>query len=50
MENEVRIEDGIRYIKVSGINTVTDNINDGTFLKLKVAGDNVYYTFEKFQS
>lgn len=49
-ENEVRIEDGIRYIKVSGINTVTDNINEGSFLKLKVDGDNVYYTFEKFQS
>lgn len=46
--NEVRIEDGIRYIKTSGLNTTTDNVKDASFLKLKIVGDKVYYTFEPF--
>ena len=46
--NEVAIEDGIRYIKTSGLNTATDNVNDGSFVKFKMMNDGVYYTFESF--
>lgn len=46
--NEVRIEDGIRYIKTSGLNTTTDNVKDASFVKFKMVGDKVYYTFEPF--
>ena len=48
-ENEVRIEDGIRYIRTHGMNVVTDNYKEGSFLKFKVDGDKIYYTFEKFK-
>ena len=48
-ENEVRIEDGIRYIKTHGVNVVTDNYKEGSFLKFKIDGDKIYYTFEKFK-
>ena len=48
-ENEVRIEDGIRYIRTHGMNVTTDNYKEGTFLKFKIDGDKIYYTFEKFK-
>lgn len=47
-EPEVRIEDGIRYIRTNGINVTTDNYQDGSFVKFKVDGSAVYYTIEKF--
>ncbi len=46
---EVRIEDGIRYIRTNGINVTTNNYEDGSFVKFKVDGDAVYYTLEKFK-
>lgn len=46
---EVRIEDGIRYIRTNGISTVNDNYQDGSFIKFKVDGDMIYYTIEKFK-
>lgn len=48
-EPEVRIEDGIRYIRTNGIATSTDNYQDGSFVKFKMDGDAVYYTIEKFK-
>ena len=48
-EPEVKIEDGIRYLRINGLETATDNIRDGKFIKFKVAGDNIYYTFEGLQ-
>lgn len=45
-EEEVRIQDGIRYIRVNGINTVTDNVADSSFVKFKIVGDKLYYTIE----
>ncbi|MGL6173816.1 MAG: phosphodiester glycosidase family protein [Cellulosilyticaceae bacterium] len=45
-EKEVRIEDGIRYIRVNGLSTVTDNPKDGAYLKFKVHEGSIYYTFE----
>ena len=48
-ENEVRLEDGIRYIRTCGINVVTDNYKDGSFVKFKLDGDKIYYTFEAFR-
>lgn len=49
LQPEVRIEDGIRYIRTNGINTVTDNYQDGSFVKFKVDGNQLYYTIEKFK-
>ena len=49
VEPEVRIEDGIRYIRTNGINVATDNYQDGSFVKFKMDGDLVYYTIEKFK-
>ncbi len=46
--NEVRIEDGIRYIKTSGLNTNIDQVKAASFLKIKMVDDKVYYTFENF--
>lgn len=46
---EVRIEEGIRYIRTNGINTSTDDYQDGSFVKFKMDGDLVYYTIEKFR-
>lgn len=46
---EVSIEDGIRYIRTNGINTATNNYEDGSFVKFKVDGNAVYYTLEKFK-
>ena len=48
-ENEVRIEAGIRYITTHGMNVITDQYKEGSFLKFKVDGDKIYYTFEKFK-
>ncbi|MBU3804521.1 MAG: phosphodiester glycosidase family protein [Candidatus Cellulosilyticum pullistercoris] len=48
-EPEVRIEDGIRYIRTNGINVVTDNYKEGSFIKFKMDGDLVYYTIEQFK-
>lgn len=45
---EVRLEEGIRYIRTNGINVATDNYQDGSFVKFKMDGDAVYYTIEKF--
>jgi len=49
VQPEVRIEDGIRYIRTNGINVTTDNYQDGSFVKFKMDGDAVYYTIEKFK-
>ena len=46
---EVHLEDGIRYIRTNGINSTTDDYEDGSFVKFKVDGDRVYYTLEKFR-
>lgn len=45
-EKEVRIEDGIRYIRLNGLATSTDQVEDGEYLLFKVVGDQIYYTFE----
>lgn len=45
---EVRIENGIRYIRTNGVNVPTDHYQDGSFVKFKMDGDSVYYTIEKF--
>lgn len=45
---EVRIENGIRYIRTNGVNVPTDQYQDGSFVKFKMDGDSVYYTIEKF--
>ena len=47
-ENDVRIEDGIRYMRTSGLASVTESLQEGSFLKFKIVGSNIYYTFEKF--
>ena len=49
MQPEVRMEDGIRYIRTNGINVTTDNYQDGSFVKFKMDGDAVYYTIERFK-
>ena len=49
MQPEVRIQDGIRYIRTNGVSTVNDNYQDGSFIKFKVDGDMIYYTIEKFK-
>ena len=46
---EVRVEDGIRYIRTNGVNTVTGKYEEGSFVKFKMDGDAVYYTIEKFK-
>ena len=46
---EVRIEDGIRYIRTNGVNVTTDQYQDGSFIKFKMDGDAVYYTIENFR-
>lgn len=43
---EVRLEDGIRYIRVNGLATSTDQVTGGEYLLFKVVGDDIYYTFE----
>ena len=48
-ENEVYLEDGIRYIRTHGVNVLSDNYKEGSFLKFKVDGKSIYYTFEKFK-
>lgn len=48
-EPEVRIEDGIRYIRTNGVNVTTDNYQDGSFVKFKMDGNAVYYTIEKLK-
>lgn len=50
LQPEVRLEGGIRYIRTNGVNAVTDNYQDGSFVKIKVEGSQVYYTIEKFKS
>lgn len=46
-EKEVRLEDGIRYIRVNGLVLPSDNPKDGEYLKFKVHEGSIYYTFEK---
>lgn len=43
---EVRIEDGIRYIRLNGLATTKDKVEDGEYLLFKVVGNQIYYTFE----
>lgn len=43
---EVRIEEGIRYIRLNGLATTTDQVGQGEYLLFKVVGDQIYYTFE----
>lgn len=45
-EKEVFIEDSIRYIRVNGLSTVTDDPKDAEYLKFKVHEGSIYYTFE----
>lgn len=47
MEPEVRLESGIRYIRTPGIMGPTDDVEKGSFVKFKINGDAIYYTFEK---
>ena len=49
LENQVRLEDGIRYIITHGINVISDEYRQGSFIKFKVDGQSIYYTFEKFK-
>ncbi|PHV71286.1 hypothetical protein CS063_06235 [Sporanaerobium hydrogeniformans] len=46
-ESEVRMEDGIRYIRLNGFESTTDNINDAMYLRFKIIGEDIYYTFNK---
>ncbi len=48
-ENEVYLENGIRYIRTHGVNVLSDNYKEGSFLNFKVDGKSIYYTFEKFK-
>ena len=48
-EPEVRIEEGIRYIRTNGIDVTTDSYKEGSFIKFKMDGDAVYYTIEKLK-
>lgn len=43
---EVRIEEGIRYIRLNGLATTTDKASEGEYLLFKVVDDQIYYTFE----
>lgn len=43
---EVRIEEGIRYIRLNGLAVTTDQVSQGEYLLFKVVGDQIYYTFE----
>ena len=49
IEPEVRIEDGIRYIRTNGINVTTDQYGKGSFIKFKMDGEKVYYKIETFK-
>jgi len=46
-EKEVRIEDGIRYIRNNGLSVASDNLQDCSYTKFKLVGNEIYYTFEK---
>ena len=46
-ENEVHIEEGVRYIRLNGFESITDNINDAMYLRFKMIGEDIYYTFNK---
>ncbi len=48
-EKEVYIEDGIRYIRNNGLNVTTDNVQDTEYIKFKVVGSDIYYTFESLK-
>ncbi|MBU3812728.1 MAG: phosphodiester glycosidase family protein [Candidatus Niameybacter stercoravium] len=43
---EVRLEEGIRYIRLNGLATPTDKLTDGEYLLFKVVDGQIYYTFE----
>ncbi len=43
---EVRIEEGIRYMNVNGLQTSTGQVPEGECLTFKVVGNEIYYTFE----
>lgn len=47
IEKEVRLEDGIRYIRVNGLAVPSDNPKDGEYLKFKMHEGSIYYTFER---
>lgn len=44
-EKEVRIEDGIRYIRNSGLSVASDILKDCSYITFKLVGNEVYYTF-----
>lgn len=48
-KNTVTIEDGIRYIGTNGLNVVTDDYKACSFVKFKIDGNQLYYTFERFK-
>lgn len=43
---EVRLEEGIRYIRLNGLATPTDKLTDSEYLLFKVVDGQIYYTFE----
>jgi hypothetical protein len=45
-QKEVRIEDGIRYIRVNGLMVESDDPRDGEYVRFKVVNGQIYYTFE----
>lgn len=46
---EVKLEDGIRYIRVNGMVTTTGNYEEGSFVKFKMDGEKAYYSIESFR-
>lgn len=46
-ENETTLQDGIRYIRLNGFASTTDNINDAAYLRFKIVGDQIYYGFNQ---
>lgn len=47
VQKETCLEEGIRYIKLNGFNNLTDDPKQGEYLRFKVTGNQIYYTFEK---
>lgn len=45
-QKEVQIEEGIRYIRLNGLELPTDDPKQGEYLRFKVVGDQIYYTFD----
>lgn len=49
VDKETYIEDGIRYIRTSGLVVGTDYIQDAHYLQFKAVGNELYYTFGNFK-